>query len=373
MKAILVSLMIIIFGLLVYIFRDQLAFKQNAPAITETKAEEIEKIKVTPNLDAQVELYRKLINRVGPEQAQELLLKSGLPFDGQTHLLNHTVGDFLYDKYKTEGLVYCKDYFLSSCYHGFVIRAVADGGIANLEKVMYSCKKGGYGVVAQCSHAIGHGFLANEGYQFLTKALEKCDEISTKVSEFPTFNCYDGVFMENIWAVHDDGQPSPFRWVKDDDPVYPCNNPKIDQKYIKACWSNQPSWMFKLYKGDFKKVAEQCNKLTNSEFKSTCFDAIARQIHPSAKGQVPEVIRMCNLMPGEWVDPCLISVANAEFSVGGRDLPFKICDGTKPEKQNSCYSALIGPIKGYSKNTQEKNEMCNKIPVQEVRSSCLTL
>src|SRR5438132_735810 len=43
--------------------------------------EEITQIKGTTDLGQQAKLYTKLIQRVGPEQAQEALYKSGLPFD----------------------------------------------------------------------------------------------------------------------------------------------------------------------------------------------------------------------------------------------------------------------------------------------------
>src|SRR3989344_4473672 len=141
---------------------------------------EIVSIKTVRNIDEQVKLYTKLIERVGPEQAQEDLLRSGLPFDGQTHLLNHTVGDYLYLKCGVAGLSQCKVLFLSSCYHGFILHAIADGGMNKVAEVFASCYKEGSTVYIQCTHAIGHGFLANAGYKNLTQALKICDEaIST--------------------------------------------------------------------------------------------------------------------------------------------------------------------------------------------------
>ena len=53
------------------------------------------------NFESEQKAYESLIEQVGPEEAQELLYRSGLPFDGATHLLNHTVGIYLY---RHEGL-----------------------------------------------------------------------------------------------------------------------------------------------------------------------------------------------------------------------------------------------------------------------------
>src|SRR6185503_15409650 len=107
--------------------------KKTAPVADNT---EIQQIKTTNNLQEQVGYYKKLIERVGPIQAQEDLYHSGLPFTGQTHLLNHTVGDYLYEKFGAAGLSQCKEYFLSSCYHGFILNAIGTGGLPEVAKVM---------------------------------------------------------------------------------------------------------------------------------------------------------------------------------------------------------------------------------------------
>lgn len=337
-----------------------------------TKAvSEIANLKASSTLDQKVKIYKSLIARVGPEQAQEELLHSGLPFDGETHLLNHTVGDYLYEKFKLGGLVYCRDYFLSSCYHGFVIRALAAGGLDSLTEVMNTCWSKGERVAIQCSHAIGHGFLASNSYKSFIKSLEDCDQLGQKSRNFPGFNCYDGVFMENIFAVHDDGKPSPDRWLNENDPVYPCNEEKIPQKYIRACWSNQPSWMYQLFQGDLQKVAGQCLKLENKEYQNTCFDALARQIHPLTQGSVEQTFKMCSLMPEPWIDPCLMSISKAFFSVGDRQAPFEICGKINTESKESCYSELSTIITLYSKDLKEKRGSCNKFLDKQFVDQCL--
>lgn len=155
-------------------------------------ADEIQKIKTTADLTERVVHYKALIERVGPERAQEELFRSGLPFDGQTHLLNHTVGDYLFEKNGAGGLALCKDYFLSSCYHGFVLHAMGRENQDNLiDDIMAECAKKGITVTTQCSHAMGHGFLAFAGYKNLIPALKKCEETGLRVPDFPLFNCED--------------------------------------------------------------------------------------------------------------------------------------------------------------------------------------
>lgn len=368
---------LLILSIAVFIFFSIAQGKNATPAITEgtdksTGDREIIRIKATNDLSEQVKLYTKLIERVGPEDAQEALYNSGLSFDGQTHLLNHTVGDWLYEKYGTGGLTFCKDYFLSSCYHGFVIHAIADRGFDGLSEIMNTCWQKGAPTATQCAHAIGHGFLANVGYANLLNALKQCDELGKLSKNFPTYNCHDGVFMENIWAVHEDGKPSKDRWVKDTDPVYPCNDPRVEFRYIKACWSNQPMRMYQMFGGDVARIGQYCLIVRNEDHKKICFDGLARQIHPVTKGNATEVFRLCDTMPKEWVDACVISIVKSEFGVGGRELPFLLCAKIKPKALASCYKALGDIIKSYYPNDKrERALLCRKIPDSHLRDRCL--
>lgn len=343
------------------------------PAPTMVKKEippEISAILKTEKLDERVKFYTKLIERLGPVQAQEELFLSGLPFDGQTHLLNHIVGEYLYEKEGKDGLSFCKEYFLSSCYHGFVIEAVGDGGVVALKEVMGLCwKKGGH-IAIQCAHAIGHGFLAWVGYPRLTKALEECDSLSKISDNFPLYNCHDGVFMENIWAVHEGGRASEYRWVSGD-PVYPCNDNRIDPRYIQACWSNQPMRMYQMFRGDVGRVGYECLQITNSSWQSTCFDGLARQIHPESKGSVEEVFRMCGLMPDGWVDPCIISIAKAAFSVGDKSSPYILCERLGEASRGRCWETLSSIIVSYTRNNpSEREALCKRITDKKIADSC---
>lgn len=338
---------------------------------TEALADKlIVSIKSADSIEKQVKIYRQLIEKVGPEIAQEKLYRSGLPFTGQTHLLNHTVGEGLYEKYGPAGLVQCKDYFLSSCYHGFIVLAIARGGMEEVEKTMEECRKSGPAVFTQCAHAVGHGLLASEGYSKLVDALKLCDKVDLPGGRFPMFNCYDGVFMENIWAVHE-GEPSPDRWVKKDDPFYPCDDPRIGTKYQLACWSNQPALMYQLFDRDIKKVGLECEKVLNPEFQKMCFDGLARQIHPLTKGSTAKTLELCGLMSGvKWIDFCIVTNAVSSFSVGDRVVPFEICSRIREVNKEYCYNRLFGTMDGYVKNKKDFQTLCSKIQDEKWREKC---
>lgn len=338
---------------------------------TPSQHDEITQIKSTNNTKVQSEIYRNLINRVGAVEAQQELYDSGLPFTGETHLLNHTVGDYLYEKYGTKGLVQCKDYFLSSCYHGFILNAIADGGMSRLAETFKECVKQGPVVYTQCSHGIGHGFLVSGGYRNLVGALESCDLAEKNIIGFPVYNCYDGVFMENIWAVHE-GEPSQDRWVKEENLFYPCNDTRIDSKYRKACWSNQPALAYQLLKGDIGKVAtDVCGKLEEGENKKMCFNGLARQIHPLARGSSEKTFKLCGLiLETKWSNLCLVINAGASYSVGDRVTPFEICRNIGDSGKEMCYQEIIKVIKSYKKPNEDLKNLC--LPIKELvwRNKC---
>lgn len=333
---------------------------------------EIAQIKATTDLKVQTELYKKLMIREGAVQAQEDLYHSGLPFTGQTHLLNHEAGEWLYETYGAAGLSQCKEYFLASCYHGFVLDAIGDGGMPKVAEVMDACRKNGPAVFAQCTHAVGHGFLAFKDYKDLVGALKLCDEMQKTITDMPSFSCYDGVFMENIWGVHDDGKPSPYRWVKDNDPLYPCDDKRIDPKYLLGCWSNQPSLMFQQSRGDLAKVGQECLAVKQTDLQKMCFNGLSRQINPLTDGSAAKVFQLCNFLPTPWNNYCVTINANAYYSVGDRVVPFEICNQATEPTRTDCYNNLAGIIKYSSKTPAEAQSLCKKIEDPTWQSRCLS-
>ncbi len=340
-----------------YIVTANLMVKQSGQLRTP---EEIFQIKATDNLEEQVKQYTKLIQRVGPQQAQEELLHSGLPFTGQTHLLNHVVGDYLYATYGPTGLSQCKEYFLASCYHGFILQAIAEKGNAVLGEVLTACEQEGRPVLVQCAHALGHGFLADVGYKNLISALDRCDNMNKSFSNFPLFNCHDGVFMENIWGVHE-GQRSADAWLRPDDPLYPCNDPRINENYLVACWSEQPTFIYQFFHQDLKKVSQVCDSLSNPFYQKACFNALARQIHPLAAGNVEKTGELCALLPLSRQGECIITNAVSGFAVGDRKTPYLLCAQIDLSQKAQCYHELQDTMAAYAKTPLDRREFCDGV------------
>jgi len=355
------------------VFAGLFLFLKFRDATPTSAGNEIALIKQTKDVKQQSKYYRALIERVGPEQAQVDLYNSGLPFTGETHLINHTVGDYLYEKYGVEGITQCRNYFLESCYHGLLLHVIggdADTDFEDVQNAVDHCFKAGNSVITQCAHGIGHGYVAAVGYANLDGALEQCSKIAARLPSFPVYNCHDGVFMENIWAVHG-GEPSPDRWVKETDDVYPCNDARLKSEHLNPCWSNQPSLLYQRY-GDFKKIGEICLTVTPEDAQQICFDGLSRQIHPLTRNQPDEVFKLCNKLPTNWRNACYLTNVIAAFSVGDRSMPFEVCARLQNAHKTECYQNLGVMIDVYAENPAQKKRFCNKITTEysQYQGSC---
>ena len=335
---------------------------------------EVQMILASQDRQEQIKYYLALLERVGPVEAQEQLYRAGLPFTGETHLLNHTAGDYLYEKHGLEGITYCRDYFLESCYHGLLLRVIsgkANDDMDSIKRIMDHCQQAGVAVPSQCAHGIGHGYVAAVGYAQLVTALEQCDAIGAQIANFPLFNCHDGAFMENVFGVHE-GKPSPDRWVKEDDDFYPCNDPRLRTQHINPCWSNQPALLFQRRHGNLAQVGEICLKVSPEGAQRTCFDGLSRQINPLTENKMEKVFSLCGQLPPEWQQFCYQVNVGASFSLGDRTMPYKVCAQLKDPAKTECYQVLFARISVYAKDSQDKQGLCERIHAQDAgqRQSC---
>lgn len=352
-----------------YIFKNSLIKQQGTKnSHVVVTGNEINRIKNTKSIKEQEKIYIKLMDRVGPEKAQEDLQHSGIPYIGNTHLLNHAAGNYIWNKYGPAGITKCKDYFSSSCYHGFIIRGIGNGKTDNIDLMLKKCKKKGREAYSQCAHAMGHGFLAYLGYANLLDALHMCDDTSKRISDFVVSFCHNGVFMENIWGLHE-GRPSPDRWVKETDPIYPCDDPRIGEVYLPECWYNQAQQMSILSKDNLK-VANVCNSLGETKSAYMCFDGLYRGFNNDTKDNIPLKYKMCNQMPVKWFNKCISTQASASFQQGDNELPLKICAYSDSQSvQEDCYRVLYGMTFNYESRAG-RVKFCEKIPI-EYRGECI--
>ncbi len=223
-------------------------------------------------------------------------------------------------------------------------------------------------IFGQCVHGLGHGLLPYTGYKNVLEALTLCDEVGQDIKQFNFYLCHNGVFMENIWGVHE-GKPSPDRWVKKDDIHYPCNDPRIEDKYLGACWYNQHTIMESYYNGDTAKVGNECYQLTDARFQKECFEGMFNVMQASARGNVDQQFASCKKIPEEWFARCLTTQIIVELSHGGSDSSFEICSRIDEANKFICYDTLTDVMIFYLPADQHSG-LCKRIPLEHREGKC---
>lgn len=314
---------------------------------------------------------RKLVERVGVEDALEIMEHSPLPHTGEGHLAVHQIGFYAYQKYGLDSILKCKDYFLYACYHGAIIEAASDAGFEQITKMTDKCKASPVRYF-QCVHAAGHAIMAMWNYA-LPDTLKTCDDLYEKETQFPEAlsSCHNGAFMENLFGVHDWGEGKELvrDWLKDDDPYFPCNY--FEEKYQKGCWLNQAARIYQMENGDLVKTTKVCEEAGNDQYIAWCMDNLARQIHPLTNGDPAKSFELCQKEGPNWYNNCLVVNAGSFYSVGGRDEAIFICKNVPSELKPECFQRIIGQIISDPILKNQKLELCQRIE-QPFGSQCLS-
>lgn len=304
---------------------------------------------------------RKLVERVGVEEALEILEHSDLPHTGEGHLVVHQIGFYAFKIYGLDAILHCKDYFLQACYHGAIIEAASQGGFPEIAKMADRCKPTSVRYF-QCAHAAGHAILAIWNYD-LPQGLKTCDEIFEKESKYPEAqtSCHNGAFMENLFGVHDWGTTEkPKRdWLSEIDPYFPCN--AFDNKYQKGCWLNQAARIYQMYNSDITKTARVCEAIGNDQFVNWCIDNLSRQIHALTNGQTAKVFQMCSALGDYWRESCIVKNAGSYYSVGDFASALTICSQIAPVAKNSCFELITSQLISDNIDSNQKRSRCKQL------------
>jgi hypothetical protein len=179
--------------------------------------------------------------------------------DPGCHRIAHAIGAASLARYEgnvartfAEGSSYC----WSGYYHGVLERSLVD---------VRSRKANDLGAVArslcsddqvravtwlayQCLHGLGHGLMITTGLS-LPLSLQVCKRLAT---DWDRESCKGGVFMENLSPAF--GVQS--RWLRDDDPVYPCNVVAEEDK--RACYEMVTTRILRVVGVEWEQTADIC-------------------------------------------------------------------------------------------------------------------
>jgi hypothetical protein len=215
----------------------------------------------------------------------------------------------------------------------------------------------------QCLHGLGHGLMITTGYQ-LPLALEVCRELATPWDQT---SCKGGVFMENVLTSY--GGESP--WVRQDDPVYPCDVVGEGDKYM--CYQQVTTRMIRLFGTDWTKLAALCARVERL-WRATCFGSFGQSASVNSDREPARTAKICAIARPYGGEASCVRYAAEDiagtYSNGIRAAT--LCDSTVGGVREQCYEA-IGSLLRYLKPTTAARTAACSATTHDVRSvaACL--
>ena len=186
-------------------------------------------------------------------------------------------------------------------------------------------------IAYQCLHGLGHGLMVATGLD-LPRSLDVCRRLDIA---WDRDACRGGVFMENIQSSY--GFRS--RWLRDDDPVYPCTAVARAAKF--RCYQMVTSRILPAVGDDWARAAEACTRV-EPDFVATCFLSLGRDASSRTSRDPHETARVCAVArsySGE--DECIQAAAMdvvSNYSSG--EQATALCAVVAGDLRESCFFGL---------------------------------
>jgi hypothetical protein len=295
------------------------------------------------------------------------MMRTDEAVEGNCHRIVHSIGSASLARYDgnvakafAEGSASC----WSGYYHGILERAFIDADPGDLGTISRRlCDDEGIRatdyLAYQCVHGLGHGLMIYTGYN-MPVSLEVCDELA---SDWDQSSCTGGVFMENISSSY--GVTS--EWLKDDDPVYPCNSVAKRHKYY--CYLMVTSRILQLNGYDWEGTATTCSSV-EKEWIDICFQSFGRDASGSTRQNAPQIIRLCALA-GRWQDDCVYGAARDITSndAGARRARL-LCERAAESFRPTCFNGIGTILRGLSASEDDVRAAC-AVATTRYLDSCL--
>ncbi len=306
------------------------------------------------------------IKKFGGAKTMQHLNELGARF-GDCHQNAHKAGRLGYEVYGEkafrEGGAECH----SGWYHGATEAYFKEHGTANLEQSLNTLCSSELNPFFshQCIHGIGHGLMAWTSYD-LPEALKSCDLLSKRQD-----SCWTGVFMENIVGglaqadvakSTDADAAAHFTKYLSKDPQYPCDDPKLGEKYKGACYFLQTSRMIQIFGANFEKVAAECAEVKAS-YQPSCYGSMGRDVGGVYRLNAPGAIAACNfVLKGDHRIECINgAVQDAFWDPTGQDAALHFCQLlTDKGEKDACYQTIFGRAPDVLTSKKDLGTFCNK-------------
>jgi hypothetical protein len=308
--------------------------------------------------------FGNLTFRNGPASAIRLFdkeIRTDPEVERNCHRIAHTIGSAALARFDgnvgrafTAGSAICS----SGYYHGLLERAFA--GLSSDEELARAasrvCDEAEITRTTyfhyQCIHGLGHGLMITTAYD-LPYSLSVCDRLATSWAQV---SCTGGVFMENISSSYDIES----RWLKDDDPVYPCNT--VTRAHKQYCYLMVTSRILELNGYDWRATAAECSRVERG-WVDVCFQSYGRDASGFSRRSVPRVLSLCRLA-GRGQRECLYGAARDmanDYARAGARRAASLCSRASRPVRARCFYG-IGTILGtFASTSAERTALCRSV------------
>jgi len=258
------------------------------------------------------------------------------------HEAAHVFGETIYAETKdiTDAFAICPQACKGGCAHGAVAAMSVETPLDRLafKYLAELCRESGRdrGDYMVCLHGLGHTMMLVRDYELLD-ALKDCEEL--KLDDVSTTPCWTGVFMENARGIgfgHDD--PSAVKYLKKDDPLYPCTMRGLDQKYLWACFYQFPG-TGKITAENVVPDFEACRKAP-PEWEKACAEGLGMGIGSRVTRNLERIAELCR-QGSELKNSCLRgALGSMTLWPKPREKMQKFCQLITPEERPVCVEFL---------------------------------
>lgn len=303
---------------LLFFFHNNQFQERSAPR--ELSKEDYQKIR-----DEYINLLNQQNPRITLDQLKEdiktndLLLRS-------CHVLVHELGQAAYEKYKdfAQSLKYQDEVCNSGFLHG-VIEAHFKESEDIFTALNNVCSQ--YNAESfmgwECYHGVGHGvmyFTSND----LEASLKLCGQLKDEARSI----CVNGVFMENFST---DQKLHPSKYLKKDDPFYPCSQQSNRDKY--DCFTYAPVYFLTLNNHNYSKALKWCQE-AEAEYQDYCVGGVGGQMIKENINHPKIVEKMCMSADEDQIESCISGMINLYINHFGtlknaRDLCIQLEESNK--------------------------------------------
>jgi hypothetical protein len=157
--------------------------------------------------------------------------------------------------------------------------------------------------------------------------------------------------MENISSSY--GFTS--KWVKDDDPVYPCN--WVDERHKYYCYLMVTSRILEQNGYDWRAAAETCATVEKG-WVDICFQSLGRDASGSTRQDAGEIVRLCELAARGEVDCIYGAARDVTSNDAGARRARLLCERASAPLRPTCFNGIGTILRGLSASEAEVRAAC---------------